>query len=93
MASRPPKFNLGDLEMDRGPRSGCAVRDMVVTEIRLLRFSVALTCQRGQGSHKCASGHRFTSKTLSDRPAGYARRRRCRANAFLPLALIASAMS
>ena len=45
MASRPLKFNLGDLEMERGSRSDCAVRDMVVTEVGLLGYSVALTRQ------------------------------------------------
>jgi len=62
MASGQPQFRLGDPEMDRdscpanspGRAYLSTVRDNVVTEISLLRFSAALTCRFSQGSRKSA---------------------------------------
>ena len=62
MASRAPRWRPGDPEMDRDscPAHSPAraylstVRENVVTEIGLLRFSAALTCRFGQGSPKSA---------------------------------------
>jgi len=70
ISSRPPQYRLGNLEMDRvscpAARPGrailTAVRGMLVTEISLLRCSVALTRHPGQGSRKCASKWEFDRK-------------------------------